>query len=96
MKNILSTHVSQIESDLQVARECLREFRIHVQRLQKIVAVDFVQVAVRQRSHVTLGLTDSFVKARMLAEHVVFAQNGHHNVIFQDFDASARNEVQGG
>lgn len=48
----MQAYVSQIKSDLQVAPEVIRELWIHFQDLQDIISVDFVQVTVRQCSHI--------------------------------------------
>lgn len=75
------TYVSHVVRDLQVFFERMIELGVQVQHLEQVVSVDFVQVAVRQRPHVTARLADGGVLARVFAEYVVLAwnKNGHHD-----------------
>lgn len=60
------------------------ELGIQVQHLEQVVSVDFVQVAVSQRSHVAARLAYGGVLARVFAEYVVLAwsKNGHTSPSF--------------
>lgn len=64
-------HIAQVERDLQVAPEMVREFRVHVQHLQNILSVDLVQVTVGQRSHVGVGLPRARVQVNGLTKYIV-------------------------
>lgn len=57
------------------------ELGIQVQHLEQVVSVDFVQVAVSQRSHVATRLAYGSVLARVFAEYVVLAWNKNDHVI---------------
>lgn len=72
------------------------EFRIKCQNVEQIVSVDFVEIAVGQRAHVTGRFSDCRINARVLAEYVVLAQNGHHDVVLQNLDAPAGYKIQAG
>lgn len=66
------------------------------QNVEQIVPMDLVKVAVGEGTNVTGRFADRWVNARILAEYVVFAEDGHHNVVLQDLDAPARYKIQGG
>ena len=65
------THISQVEGDLQVPPEDVREVGVHVQHLQQVVPQDLVKVAVGQRSHVRARLPRALVQAERLAKDIV-------------------------
>lgn len=91
-----SAYVSHIEGDLEILAEVGGEFGVERQNVEQIVPVDLVEVAVDQRAHVTGRFPDGRINARILAEYVVFAQDGHHDVVLQDLDAPAGYKIQGG
>lgn len=71
MISLSGTHVSEVEGDLEVLGELLGELRVHLEDVQQVVAVDLMQVAVRQRTHAARGLADRRVQAHVLPEHIV-------------------------
>lgn len=67
------THISQVEGDLQVVPEHVREVGIHVQHLQQVVPQDLVEVAVGQSPDVGARFARPSVQADVLAENVVLS-----------------------
>uniref|UniRef100_A0A1I8H256 DHHC domain-containing protein n=1 Tax=Macrostomum lignano TaxID=282301 RepID=A0A1I8H256_9PLAT len=80
--------VPQVEGDLHIPIKIVRKRWVHIEGLQQVVAMDFVQIAVRQRPDIALGLAHGFELAGHLSEYVVFAEYGEHRVILQDLDAA--------
>lgn len=71
--DVCVTHVSKVEGDLQVAPEMVRELRVHVQDLQHVLSVDFVQVAVGQGPHISVGLPRTSVQVDGFTEYIVLS-----------------------
>lgn len=63
--------VSEIEGELQVVEEIVSKLRVHIDHLQQIFPLDGAQVAVAQRSHVSVGLPGLGVQMDHFAEDVV-------------------------
>lgn len=67
----LLTDVSEVEGDLQVSPEVVRELGVHVQHLQQIFPVDLMEVAVGQSAHVCVRFTRSSVQVDGLPEYII-------------------------
>lgn len=91
-----SAYVSHVEGDFEILAKIVGEFGIKRQNVEQIVPVDLVEIAVDQRAHVAGRFADGRMNARILAEYVVLAQNGHHDVVLQNLDAPAGYKIQGG
>lgn len=65
------THISQVEGDLQVVPEHVREVGIHVQHLQQVVPQDLVEVAVGQSPDVGARFARPSIQADVLTEDVI-------------------------
>jgi len=72
------------------------ELWIKRQNIEQIVPVDLVKIAIGKGTNVTGRFPDRWINARILAEYIILAQDGHHDVILQDLDAPARYKIQGG
>ena len=66
------TDVSEFERDLKVAGELKRKLRVHLENVEQIVAMNFVQIAVSQRSHVAARLSNGLIHTYVLSKDVVF------------------------
>ena len=64
--------MSEVVSELYVAREWEREGLIEVEHFEEFVPLDHVQVAVGQRTHVGSGLYDSRLSPELIPEYVTF------------------------
>lgn len=71
------THISQVEGDLQIVPEQLREVRIHVQHFQQVVPQDLVKVAVGQSSDVSAGFPWPAIQTDGLTKDVVLSYINH-------------------
>jgi hypothetical protein len=69
------------------------ELRIKCQNIEQIVPVNLVKIAVGKGTNVTGRFPDRWINARILAEYIVLAQNGHHDIVLQDLDAPARYKI---
>ena len=69
----VTTHISEVERDLEVSRERLCEFRIEFKNFKEIVAHYFMKITVGQGTNVTGGFPYRCVDAGVLTENVVFA-----------------------
>lgn len=67
----------QVVSERQVAREGVGEGLVEVQHLEQAVALDGVQVAVGERTHVGGRLPHGAVLPERVAEHVALACSTH-------------------
>lgn len=65
--------VSEIEGEFQVVEEIVSKLWVHIYHLQQIFSLDGAQIAVTQRSHVSVGLPRLGVQMDHFAEDVVFA-----------------------
>lgn len=65
--------MAQIVSQGEVSGETVRERLIEVEDFEEAVALDGVQVAVRERAHVRRGLADRAVLPEGVSEYVAFA-----------------------
>lgn len=57
--------------------------------------MDLVKVAIRKGANVTRRFSDRLINARILAEYIVLAQNGHYDIILQNLDTPAGYKIQG-
>lgn len=71
------THISQVEGDLQVVPEHVREVRIHVQHFQQVVSQDLVKVAVGQSPDVSAGFTWPPIETDGFTKDVVLSYRNH-------------------
>lgn len=90
-----NTHISHVKSNFKILAEVVGEFWIKCQDVEQVVPMDLVKVAIRQGTNVTRRFSDRRINARILAEYVVLAQNGHYDIILQDFDTPAGYKIQG-
>jgi len=67
----LAAVVAQVEGQLQVGQEVVGELGVHVEYLQDLLALDGVDVAVAERTHVRVGLARLGVQVDHLPEDVV-------------------------
>lgn len=68
---VLAAHITEVEGDFQVVPEVVGELGIHVQHLQNVFSEDFMEIAVGQSPHISVGLTRPGVKVDGLAKDVV-------------------------
>jgi hypothetical protein len=53
-----------------------------------------MQIAIGQRSNVARRLANIGMNETILAEYIVFAEYGHHDVVSQYFDGAARYKIE--
>ena len=66
------THVTQVKGDFEVLGEAECELGVEFKDVEEVVAVDLVDVAVRECAHAAVRLSDRRVATHVLPEHVVF------------------------
>lgn len=91
-----NTYISHIESNFEILAEVVGEFRVKRQNIEQIVPMDFMKIAISKGANVTGRFSDRWINARILAEYVVFAQNGHHDVVLQNLNTPAGYKIQRG
>lgn len=69
----ISTYISKAEGDLQVAPEVIREFWIHVQHLQNILPLYFVQITVGQCSYISARLPRLCVQINGFPKYIILS-----------------------
>lgn len=84
-----STYVSHIESNFEILAEVIGEFWIKRQNIKQIVPMDFMKIAISKGANIAGRFSDRWINARILAEYVVLAQNGHYDVVLQNLDTPA-------
>lgn len=86
MEKSFSYIVSKVVSDLKIFAKIERKLGIHVQNLKQLLAIDLVQVAVGERTHIARRLAHVRVHHEVLAENVVLAEHGHDHVALEYLD----------
>ena len=67
------THIAQGQCNLEILTEALREFRIHIDHFEQIIAKDFMQITIGQGANIERRFARFRVQEWILAENIVLA-----------------------